>query len=1061
MNKTIDLKKMARGFLIILWCVLSIDAFAQQVTITGVVSEESGASLPGVTIIEKGTTNGTITDFDGAYSISVSPNATLQFSFVGMQPKEVLVSGQSVINTTLQEETIGIEEVVAVGYGIQRKADLTGAIEVVKMKSIENLSMSSGNTMQALQGQVPGLYIEKTGSPNASNSRILIRGVNTLGDNNPLYIIDGVPTKRPEVFQSLGGAIESVQVLKDASASSIYGARASNGVVIVTTKDGSKKGDGLSIRFNSNISIQSEKSQRFDMMNSLDRGRVLWRASVNDRVSPDSGYGEIYDFDWNGDFDNPVLNSISVQPYVGGNQNVPAGDTDWQDEAYKTGYVTNNELTISGGDDKSSVLMNLGYINNSGMLKYTDYDRITARVNGYTSFFDKKLKIGMNTQFVSSNETLQTIDLGSAPTPGLAINLAPTIPVFTSDGDYAGPLGSGYSDRNNPVHMQYINRWDNANKTFFFGNVYAEIQPVKNLTFRTTVGVDYSTFEDKDYELSFTEGFIARSVNSLIITTNKFTSVTWSNTLNYNLDLGESRFDFLLGVEAVADDYSDLIGRKDGFATQTKEFMVLSAGTSGGNSFGSGTSSRLLSQFGKINYNLSDKYLASVTIRRDGSSRFGADNRYGVFPAATFGWRISEEAFMDRYRNLSNLKLRLGAGRVGNQDIGDFASLGLFQPRYGTAAIQVSDVGHVEFFDQYWNVGTAYDLGGINTGNLPSGFAAVQGANPALKWETTDEFNAGIDFGFYNSKLIAAFDYFSRKTSDILIIPPVASAVGEGQQKFLNGATKENKGWEFAISYFSERRNDFSYEITAQASHFADQITELPEEVRTAYPGNVEQSILGHSELSIFGYETDGLFQSQAEVDAHAEQIGAAPGRIRYKDLNGDEVINDLDQKFLGTLLPDLEYSLRVSLNYKDFDFSVFGSGIMNKTSFDLYSQANQLVRGRDNGGPGLLNAWTPENPNTSIPALTLSDRNGELVKTSDFFFVDASYFKLRNVQLGYNLPKTITESIGLEQVRVYTMVDNLFVIKSKKFEGPDPERTNTDDIPIPKTISFGVNVSL
>jgi TonB-linked SusC/RagA family outer membrane protein len=1033
-----------------------------QMKISGQVTDNSGAPLPGVTVVIKGTANGTITDFDGNYTIDgVSSDATLIFSFVGMSSQEIGVAGQSVINVQLQEESIGLEEIVAVGYGIQRKADLTGAIEVVELKSIENLSMSTGNTMQALQGQVPGLYIEKTGSPNAANSRILIRGVNTLGDNNPLYIIDGVPTKRPEVFQSLGGSIESVQVLKDASASSIYGARASNGVVIVTTKNGSKNKGGVSIRFNSNLSIQSEKPQRFKMMNSLDRGRVLWRASVNDGVSPESGYGEIYNFDWNGDYDNPVLNNISKQQYVGGDPNVIAGNTDWQEQVYETGYVTNNELTISGGDDKSSVLMSMGYINNTGMLKFTDYDRITARINGYTSFFDKKLKIGMNTQYVSSNETLETIDLGSAPTPGLAINLAPTIPVYTEDGQYAGPIGSGYSDRNNPLHMQDINRWDNTNKTFFFGNVYAEVQPIKNLVFRTNLGVDYATYKDDDYELKFTEGFITRSVNSLIVTTNKFINVTWSNTLNYKLDMGKSKFDFLLGVEAVSDDYSDLIGRKNGFSTQTKEFMVLSAGTSGGNSFGTGTSSRLFSQFGKINYNLSDKYLASVTIRRDGSSRFGADNRYGVFPAATFGWRISEEAFMDKYENLSNLKLRLGAGRVGNQDIGDFASLGLFEPRYGTAAIQVSDVGHVEFFDQYWNVGTAYDLGGVNTGSLPSGFAAVQGANPALKWETTNEVNAGIDFGFWNSRLIGAFDYFSRKTSDILIVPPVASAVGEGQQKFLNGATKENKGWEFAISYFSEEKNDFSYEVTAQASHFADQITELPEEVRTAYPGNVEQSILGHSELSIFGYETDGLFQSQAEVDAHADQIGAAPGRIRYKDLNDDGEINDLDQKFLGTLLPDLEYSLRVGLNYKKFDLSIFGSGIMNKTSFDLYSQANQLVRGRDNGGPGLLNAWTPQNTNTSIPALTLSDRNGELVKTSNFFNVDASYFKIRNVQLGYNLPKSILDRIGFKQVRVYTMVDNLFVIKSKEFEGPDPERTNVDAIPIPRTVSFGVNVSL
>ncbi|MDP2339205.1 MAG: TonB-dependent receptor [Bacteroidota bacterium] len=1060
-KKSIHLKKTARGIFLLLAFLFSIGAMAQQSSISGKVTDESGFGLPGVTIAEKGTTNGTISNVSGEYSIKVANNATLAFSFIGLKTQEIQAAGQSILNVVLAEESIGLDEVVAVGYGTQRKADLTGAIEVVEMKSIENVTLSSGNPMQALQGRVPGLYIEKTGSPNAANSRILIRGVNTLGNTNPLYIIDGVPTKRPEVFQSLNpGSIESVQVLKDASASSIYGSRASNGVVIVTTNNGSNKTGKVNIQFNSNLSVQSEKSQRYKMLNAVDRGKALWQASVNDRVDPASGYGEIYNFDWNGDYNNPILNKVTAKPYVGGDKTVPVGDTDWQKESYQAGYVINNDLTVSGGTDKSSVLMNVGYLKNTGMLKYTNYDRFSARINAQSSAFDKKMKFGMNAQVVSSNETLETPDLGSAPTPGLAVTLAPTIPMFTTTGEYAGPIGSGYSDRNNPVHMQYINRWDNTNRTYLFGDVFAELTLAKNLVLRSTLGLDYSMVNKKNIEPSFVEGFIARSVNNMTIYNTDFKSYTWSNTANYKYKVGKNSFGFLLGVEAISDNFNDFTGHKEGFSTQTKEFFVLSAGTSNGNSFGTATGSRLFSEFGKIEYNYSDKYLASATLRRDGSSRFGKDNRYGFFPAATFGWRIIQEDFMKDIKNLSNLKLRVGAGRVGNQDVGDFASLGLYEPRYGATADQVDAINHNSFFDQFWNVGSAYSLSGADSGNLPSGFVSVQGANPALKWETTDELNLGIDFGLFDSKLVGSFDWFSRTTSDILIQPPVISALGEGQLQFLNGATKENKGWEFSLSYRKDVNRDFNYEITANASHFKDKITKLPEEVRTGYPGNAEQTIIGHSELSIFGYVTDGVFQNQAEVSSHAKQVGAAPGRIRYKDLNNDGTIDALDQKFLGTLLPNMEYSLNISVNYKSFDFAIFGSGVAGKTGFDPYTFYNNFIRGRENVGPGVFDAWTPQHTNTSIPSLTLSDGNNE-TRTSDYFNVNTSYFKLRNIQLGYTFNSASMKKTGIEKLRLYVMADNLFWFKTKKFQGPDPERTDINRIPVPTTISFGVNVSL
>lgn len=1045
-----------------LWCTC-IGVHAQTAfTVTGKVTEsETNEPLIGANILVKGTTIGTTTDVNGAYTLQVpDANATLVFSSIGYTLEEVPINGRSVIDMAMAPDIKALSEVVVVGYTTSRKQDLTGAVAVVELAPIQNATASSGNPMQALQGRVPGLYIEKTGTPSGDNSRILLRGVNTLGNTDPLYIIDGVPTKRSQVFQSLNpGTIQSIQALKDASSASIYGSRASNGVIIVTTNNGGNSDGKLKVQLNSSISTQSEKSQRFEMLNSVDRGRALWQASVNDRVDPASGYGEIYNFDWNNDFNNPVLNSVSVKPLVGGDPLTPAGNTDWQDEIYKTGYVTFNDVTVSGGTQNSSLLMNFGYLSNSGMLKFTNYRRYSGRINAYTGLFNNRLKLGVNTQLVSSKETLAATDLGGAPTPGLAITLAPTIPVYTTDGRYAGPLGSGYSDRNNPLHMQDINQWDNTRREFIFGNVYAEVEPVANLILRSSLGADIAGYTNKNIEQSYKEGFIARSLNSLTINTNKFVSLTWSNTARYNFNVGESRFNLLAGIEAIRDNLNDLTAYRENFAVQSEDFFVISAGSGNANSAGNATQSRLLSQFARIDYAFSDRYLAAVTLRRDGSSRFGEENRYGFFPAASVGWRIDKEAFMKSLTPVTNLKLRAGVGRIGNQDIGDVARFGLFEPRYGTRASQVPN-GHNGFFDQYWNVGTAYDLGGINSGNLPSGFVSTQGANPALKWETTDEVNVGIDFGFFGESIVGSFDYFTRETRDILIKPPVASAVGEGQLKFVNGATKTNKGWEFSLAYYGKPKGDFTYSVSTNVFRFRDKITVLPEEVRSAFAGNAITTIIGHSQLDLFGYRTDGIFQSQAEVDAHATQVGAGPGRIRYVDLNNDGIINALDQEFYGTTLPAFNYGVRVDLGYKNFDFSLFGSGIAGRTGFDPYTFYNDFIRGRDNVGPGVFNAWTPQNPTSDVPALTLSDSNNE-TRPSDYFNVNTSYFKLRNMQLGYSLPTTAISKIGgMEKLRVYLMADNVFWVKSNSFKGPDPERIDVNTIPVPRVFTAGINVS-
>ena len=1029
---------------------------AQNIGIKGVVtSSDDGMTLPGASVLVSGTNIGTSTDIDGQFTINnVDKNATLIFSYTGYATQTIKLNGQTTLNVSLKSESLKLDDVVVTGYSREKKADLTGAVTIVDLKPIEGQSMSSGNAMQALQGRVAGLAIEKSGDPSGANSKILIRGVSTLGNTDPLYVIDGVPTVRPEVFASLSpSVIESVQVLKDASASSIYGSRAANGVIIVTTKNRAK-GDVTAVSFSTNVSVLSEKKQRYKMLNAIERGKVLWQASVNDGADPAGGYGEIYNFDWNNNFANPVLNSVSVKPFVGGDKNVPVGDTDWQDTVYQTGLLINNDLSVSGGSEKANAVLNLGYLDNSGMLKYTNYDRYSARLNANFKLFNDKVRFGVNSQFTQSDERSAANDVGSAPTPGLAISIAPTIPVYTNTGGYGGPIGSGYSDRNNPLLMQYLNRWDNSRKISLYGNVFTEIDIVKGLVFRNSIGMDFNDFKRKDIEPTVNNGFITRNVNSLILDTNKYSSLTISNTLNYNLKISDHKFGILIGTESIKTDFNSLFARAEGFAVESESYFTLAAATGARTNNGITTGSRLLSQFGKFNYAFSDRYLASFTIRRDGSSRFGQDNRYGIFPAVTAGWRINNEKFLKNVSAVSNLKLRAGYGEVGNQSIGDNARFGLFETRYGPN----QNVYFPDFFNVYYNVGTAYDLNGANTGNLPSGFVSTQGVNSGLKWETTKEYNVGLDFGFLGNKLSGSFDYFSRKTEGILIVPPVASAVGEGQQRSVNGANTANRGWELSVGYGETLDNGLTFNVTTNFGATKNKITELPEEVRAAYPGTAANSIVGHSQFEVFGYKTDGLFQSQADIDSHATQVAARLGGIKYIDLDGNGVINSEDRTFIGSTLPKLEYGINISLGYKDFDFSVFGSGVTGRIGQDPYIFWNNFVQGRENAGPGTLNAWTPTNTNTDVPSLSLANNDNQ---ASDYFFRNNSYFKVRNMQLGYTLSEKLVEKTGfITNCRVYAQGENLFWFTPKGYIGQDPERTDVNRIPVPTTYSLGLNIN-
>ena len=1076
-NEFKTIKGLLGGILIFLGLMSIQPVMAQQINITGkVTNNQTNESLPGVIVLEKGTTNGVLTDAQGNYSINVSnANSILAFSFVGMESQEIVISGQRVIDVSMKEIVSMLEEIVVTGYGTQRRSDLTGSVSVVKVD--ETRDVASGSVLQAIQGRVAGLYITSNGEPSGAASSVVIRGVNTLGNTAPLYIIDGVPTIDPNVLQNMNqNSIETFQVLKDASATSIYGSRASNGVIIVTTKSGKGK---INVKLQSSYSIQ-KFVRRYNMANLEQYGAILWQGSINDNMNnPSYNPGvrgnnpnnALYNYDWHRDangvaildairpvqFLNSTLPPAPAVEYTGGDPLYPTADTDWQDQVFQTGLMSQNSLTISGSTDRISSLLDIAYFDNKGTIITTQFKKANVRINNALNFFDSKLKIGENIMLTSTSGVPTPADAARSVI-SLSTDILPNLPVYKTDGTFAGPIGAGFSDRANPVHMAEVSKNNRNNFNGAFGNLFVEIKPIKNLLFRSNLGLEYGLAKTDVYMPIWQEGFLGQSTNYINLNQTESYNWTWSNTLTYQLVKGRSRGSVMLGTEAISNYARSMGARREKFAIDDIDFYYLNAGTGTQTNTGSGTESKLLSYFGNISYVFADKYLLTGTLRYDGSSRFGENNRFGIFPSVAAGWVVSKEEFMKGIGLISNLKLRAGYGVVGNQAIGDYSRFQLWRPDY---------VGTVSGFTGTASGGTAYDINGRDTGTLPSGFRSTQAANDDLKWESTSELNLGIDFGFMNQKITGGFDFFARETKNILTTPPILGVMGEGATQTVNGATMENMGWEFTMGY-SDKAGDFGYFVNVNLSHFDDKITYLPPSVVRNYPGNTEQTIIGHSVTSVFGYVTDGLFQSQDEVNEHVTQTGKGIGRIRYKNLNGDGVIDQLDQTWLGTTNPKLLYGLTGEISYKNLSLSIFVNGVQGVTVNDVAKQEKYsflgLVAGM-NKGVTLLDAWTPQNTSSTIPMLSFNNNNNE-GRISDYTRVNGSYVKLQSLQLNYDIPQNILSKINLQSVRVFCSGENLLLFFQKEgveaFTGPDPETpvTQFTGYPKPVKVTFGCDIS-
>lgn len=1035
------MEKMKTLLMSICLLLVSTVSFAQVEEASGNVTDNSGEPVIGATVTVVGGQGnaGTVTDIDGNFTVQVQSGSKLSISFMGY--KTQVVKAAKGLRIVLEEDAKLLNEVVVTGYTTQRKADLTGAISVVSVDEIAK--QNENNPIKALQGRVPGMNITADGSPSGT-ATVRIRGIGTLNNNDPLYIVDGVPTKAG-MHELNGNDIESIQVLKDAASASIYGSRAANGVIIITTKKG-KEGK-VKVDFDGSISVSSYVN-RMKVLNAKEFGQVMWRAYMNDGMDPNTnGLGYNYDWSYN-EQGNPVLNGISMKKYLDDAGTTPAADTDWFDEVTRKGVVQQYNVSVSKGSDKGSSFFSLGYYKNLGIIKESDFERFSARMNTeYKLLKNNSLTVG---EHFTVNRTSEVAAPGGFLQNVLQFN--PSLPIYTEDGNYAGPVG-GYPDRYNPVAVLERNKDNRYTYWRMFGDAYINLNPFKGFNIRTTFGLDYSQKQQRFFTYPVTEGNVANNKNAVEAKQEHWTKWMWNAIATYNKEIGQHRFDLMAGMELNRQDDIYFSGYKEGFAVLKPDYMWPDAGTTGAQAYGGGSGYSLVSFFGKANYNYADKYMASFTIRRDGSSRFGKNNRYATFPSVSAGWRINQENFLKKASWIDDLKIRASWGQTGNQEIDNLARYTIFVSNYG-----VGENGGQSY-------GTSYDIAGTNGGStLPSGFKRNQIGNDDIKWETTTQTDLGLDFAFLGNTLYGNFDWYFKKTKDILVYMPGIAVMGEGSSQWINAGEMENRGFEFNIGYRNKTNFGLKYDLTANISSYRNKITALPTTVAAngTFGGNGVKSVIGHPMGAQVGYVCDGIFKSQEEIDNHATQEGAGLGRMRWKDLDHDGKITELDQTWIYDPVPDFTYGFNIYLEYKNFDFTAFFQGVQGvdiisdlKKETDIWAGLNI---GNLNKGRRLLSAWSVDNPTSDIPALTLSDNNNEK-RVSSYWVENGSYLKLRTIQLGYNFPQSIASKLSMQRLRMYVSAQNLFTIKSSSFTGLDPENPNYG-YPIPLNLTFGLNVT-
>lgn len=1045
---------MKTHILILLMLLVGIPLMAQESRITGTVTDaETEEPLPGATVRVKGTKSGTVTDIEGKFVINASAGDVLLISFVGFDQQQVPVQNQSNISVSLAPSSKSLEEVVVMGYTTQKKKDLTGAVSVVDVEELGTVPYA--NVLQSLQGRVAGVTVSQDGQPGSGRTQMRIRGITTLNNNTPLYVVDGIPTVEP--LDNLNpNDIESIQVLKDAAAASIYGSRSAAGVVVITTKKG--RGESLNVDAGVVRGFQT-LANKVDVLNAQEWGELYWLAAQNSNRTPNIGiYG--------GRVDNPqvVATPFAVPGTEQSYQFTPEG-TDWADAVYRVAKNNQYFVNVNSGTKNGNYSLGFSYFDQEGVINTTYYDRLTGRINSSYNLLPW-LRLGENLS-LSWTDQVQT---GTQDTQGgipyQVIRQHPALPIYDIDGNYAGGNtfvgGLAFPNAINPVAELDRNRNNNSTSWRIFGNAYLEadvldaiagLRDQHSLLLKTNLGIDYSNFFARNFAPTFQEGGFMRE--EAIYNNNfgeGFTS-TWINTAEYSFNSAKHSFQTLLGHEAVQYSFRDLGAGRSGYTIEDPNFVQIGSGTAeSSTNRGGEVDWALLSYFGKLDYTFSERYLVSATLRHDRSSRLRTS---GIFPAFSAGWKLDEEQFASAFFDsnwINRFKLRASWGQQGNQNIAPYAI-------YSTFGLNADRAD--------------YDLNGDNTTVSP-GLIVVQRGNLDLKWETTTQTNLGFDASFFDNSVEVGFDYYFKRTDDILTHPPVIAAEGEGGAPPRNTASVENNGIDLNITHFyTGNSGDFSLTNQLQFSTYTNTVVSLgPGVGATGIYGeqyfNLDgdsRAATGYPFASFYGWVAEGIFQNEAEVEAHAEQPGKDIGRIKYEDLNGDGVIDDRDRTYLGSPNPDFTIGLNSSLNYKNFNFSFFVYASQGNEVYNYTRQNTDFFEPNFNIGRRILDAWSPENTSSTIPAPQLSATNNER-RPSSYFVEDASFIRLRNVRLGYNLPLGLSKG---SSINLYGEVQNVYTITG--YSGLDPEVPFAGDsnvfgidrgfYPLPRTFMVGVTVNL
>ena len=971
---------------------------AAERAISGTVLDETGEGIPGVNVLVKNTTIGTVTDIEGKYNLSAPDDAeTLVFSSVGYLTQEVAIGSQSTIDMTMETDVKALEEVVVVGYGTQKKSDLTGSVASVEPEDINRVSERRLET--ALQGRAPGVQVTRSEGKPGAGASVNIRGVGSIGNTEPLWIVDGVPQDPGNYFNM--NDVESVEILKDASASAIYGARAAHGVILVTTKRGAE--GQVKVNFNTSIGQRSPVGLP-DMLDTFGFVRASSTSRINAGQTPESAW------------DNP--------------ESLP--NTDWVDEIYSgDGLEQTYNLSISGGTEKANFFVSGAYDSENGVMVDNYFKRYALRANADFKI-GKRIKIG---------ESLLVSRTRENPTQGADLitvfRALPIQPVYDPTNPFGGwGTAPTYFQGPNPLGVQLQNiNLNTINR--LNGNVYLEIEPVDGLTLRGSVGANVTSERREAFAEAYNYGALANPVNSLEHFNKNVESLNTNVVLTYAKDIGKHSFLVLGGYERFRNDGLQFAAQAQDFPITFSRSFRLASGTVDISQRNTITDFyRLESLFGRLNYTFDNKYLFSANVRRDGSSRFGSENQYGIFPSVSVGWRLIEEGFMEGVTFLSDLKLRASYGVLGSDRIDDY----IFSRTYRNS--QSSYV---------------FDATGLDGGNKVRGFYLRRFPNEAVKWEEVQQTDIGIDAGFFEGRFNVTADYYIKTTTDMLIgvqLPPsfgVSSSNSNPESPEINLGEMENRGFELSLNY-QQNVGDWRFNITGNSSWNSNEVKFLneDEQIRSGgggpLGGNIAVTEAGRAVGTYFGFITDGVFQDQATIDAlnaaapegeFYQDQGTAPGDFRYRDIDGDGQITPDDRTYIGNPWPKMIYGLNINVNFRAFDFTLFLQGVQGVDMFNILKSYYRQVHSDYNTTTQVFEAWTAENP-TNNPRLVFNDPNGNFRRPSSYFVEDASFMKVRNIQLGYTLPQSLISRINLTNARVFVNAQNILTLT--KYEGIDPE---------------------